>query len=408
MEEKDIDEEINDSEQEDEVIDETSEIEEVDPFEDEEPKNLWKYATAILIILLTVSIYTDGFQGIGKATSLFSSKEDVLEGEGFFYIVLNDARCKECQTEQLVVRLQEVFPNGEVKQADYSTKQGKQLYESLNLTYLPAVLFTETVKDQEGYASVEQFLEPIGKFYSLRIGAQHDPNKEICDNGEDDNGDGKIDCDDNDCLGQWECMPKLDKPEVELFVMSYCPYGTQIEKGMIPVVELLGSKIKFDIKFVDYAMHGEKELDEQLVQYCVQKDYKNQYIKYLSCFLEEGKGAECLKALGLDVSTCVAETDEKYSVTANFNDQATYKGSFPTFNIHKPEVMMYSVQGSPTLVVNGVVAQTGRSPQALLDAVCLGFKDQPEQCSTELSTETPAPGFGFEGTGTDTAAGCTS
>ncbi|MFH0840784.1 MAG: hypothetical protein V1865_02275, partial [bacterium] len=63
--------------------------------------------------------------------------------------------------------------------------------------------------------------------------------------------------------------PKSDKPVVELFVMSHCPYGTQIEKGIIPVAETLKDKIDFQIKFVDYAMHGEKELKEQLNQYCI-------------------------------------------------------------------------------------------------------------------------------------------
>jgi len=33
-------------------------------------------------------------------------------------------------------------------------------------------------------------------------------------------------------------LPKQDKAKVELFVMSHCPYGTQIEKGIIPVSKL--------------------------------------------------------------------------------------------------------------------------------------------------------------------------
>ena len=37
-------------------------------------------------------------------------------------------------------------------------------------------------------------------------------------------------------------IPKSDKPEVDLFVMTHCPFGTQIEKGIIPVFELLGDK----------------------------------------------------------------------------------------------------------------------------------------------------------------------
>jgi len=49
--------------------------------------------------------------------------------------------------------------------------------------------------------------------------------------------------------------------------MSYCPYGTQIEKGILPVINALGNKIKFSLKFVDYAMHGKKEIDENSRQY---------------------------------------------------------------------------------------------------------------------------------------------
>ena len=56
-------------------------------------------------------------------------------------------------------------------------------------------------------------------------------------------------------------ITKSDKPKVELFVMSYCPYGTQIEKGIIPAVQALGDKIDFNLKFVNYSMHGKKELD---------------------------------------------------------------------------------------------------------------------------------------------------
>ncbi|HEY9704050.1 MAG TPA: hypothetical protein V6C58_16490, partial [Allocoleopsis sp.] len=35
-------------------------------------------------------------------------------------------------------------------------------------------------------------------------------------------------------------MPKTDKPTVELFVMSHCPFGTQAEKGMLPALRALG------------------------------------------------------------------------------------------------------------------------------------------------------------------------
>ena len=70
-------------------------------------------------------------------------------------------------------------------------------------------------------------------------------------------------------------VAKAQKPKVELFVMSHCPYGTQIEKGIIPAIEKLGDNVDFVLEFCDYAMHGKKELDEQLVQHCIQKNEKD-------------------------------------------------------------------------------------------------------------------------------------
>ena len=80
--------------------------------------------------------------------------------------------------------------------------------------------------------------------------------------------------------------PKTDKPVVELFVMAYCPYGTQAEKGILPAVRTLGNKIDFKVRFVYYAMHGEKEVKENLNQYCIQKEQPDKYLE-ISCMLPE-------------------------------------------------------------------------------------------------------------------------
>jgi len=327
-------------------------------------------------------------------------------------LVLNDKRCVACATgmAQLIPQLKSLFLGLEVKEIDYSSTEGKTLYKSLGITHLPAVLFDNDVVNSKSYTRVSNYLAPAGQYLSLAIGADFDPTAEICDNNIDDNDNGKTDCDDESCKSQWMCMEKKDKPEVELFVMSHCPYGTQIEKGFIPVVEALGNKINFTVKFCDYAMHGEKELDEELQQYCIQKEQNSKFIDYLKCFLKEGKSDECMTSVGIDkakLSACITVADDTYKVTKNFEDKTTWNGNFPTFNIFKTEVDQYDVQGSPTLVINGVVASSARDPANLLDAVCTGFKVKPAECNVELSSESPTPGFGFETTTTNTAvAGC--
>lgn len=190
---------------------------------------------------------------------------------------------------------------------------------------------------------------------------------------------------------------KNDKPAVELFVMSHCPYGTQIEKGILPAVEALGDKIDFELKFCDYAMHGEKELNEELAQYCVKTGEPEKFNSYLSCFLEDGDSARCVakaKINAAKLKTCVAATDEKFSVAKNFADKSTYKGNYPTFNIYKEDNAKYAIGGSPTLVINGTTVKSGRDSASLLSTICAAFNNPPEECLAELSSAEPAPGFG--------------
>jgi len=204
--------------------------------------------------------------------------------------------------------------------------------------------------------------------------------------------------------------PKSEKPKVELFVMSYCPYGTQIEKGILPVLDTLGNKIDFELKFCDYAMHDKKELDEQLNQYCIQKNEPNKLISYLYCFLEEGKTKECLTEAGINrtkLNSCISAIDQKYKVTQQYNDKSTWKSNrFPVFDVDKVDNTKYGVKGSPALFINGQKVSSGRDAASLLKAICAGFVSEPEECSTELSGATPAPGFGFGKTGGSSKAGC--
>ena len=203
-------------------------------------------------------------------------------------------------------------------------------------------------------------------------------------------------------------VPKTDKPVVKLFVMSYCPYGTQMEKGIIPAIKALGDSVDFQVEFVSYSMHGEKEIKENMLQYCIQKDYKDKYLDYLECFLGSQNSTKCISDTGLDkaaLDSCVTNVDNEYNITNMYNDKSTWlNGRFPMFPIHDADNQKYGVQGSPTLVINDVVVQSGRDSASLLNTICSAFTTQPEACNTNLSSTTPSPGFGYEGTGTDSGS----
>ena len=210
---------------------------------------------------------------------------------------------------------------------------------------------------------------------------------------------------------------KSDKPTVELFVMSHCPYGTQMEKGILPVVKTLGEKIDFDLKFVYYAMHGEKEVNEQLNQYCIQKEQEDKLSDYLYCFLgttsgSEVEGAACLDEVGINkdmLATCTEAANTEFEATKNLEDQSSWlSGKYPLFDVDKADNEKYAIGGSPTLVINGEMVNSGRDSASIMAAICSAFNVAPEECKTVFEAGSPSPGFGWGTTAANNAAtaGC--
>lgn len=205
-------------------------------------------------------------------------------------------------------------------------------------------------------------------------------------------------------------IPKSNKPKVELFVMAKCPYGLQMEKALIPAYDLLRKKADITIKFVSYAMHGKEEVEENTRQYCAQQQDKDKYFSYLDCYATNGDSAGCMKVSGLNenkINSCVDQTNKKYAIMDKFNDQSTWlSGRYPVYPIDEELNTKYGVQGSPTLVINGVQVESGRTPNALKATICAAFNNAPAECGQTLAIASPQPGFGAGQTQDTTAAGC--
>jgi protein-disulfide isomerase len=186
---------------------------------------------------------------------------------------------------------------------------------------------------------------------------------------------------------------KSDKPKVELFVMTHCPYGTQAEKGIMPAVKALGSKIDAKIRFVHYFMHGDEEEQETYTQVCIREEQSAKFWNYLECFLQAGDSASCITKAGVDkakLSACTGasgKAKEYYAVDKGLSNQ-------------------YGVQGSPALVINGAESGAGRSPSSYLLGICEAFNSAPSaECSKQLSSATPSAGFGTAASESGSAAG---
>lgn len=207
-----------------------------------------------------------------------------------------------------------------------------------------------------------------------------------------------------------EGVPKRDKSDVKLFIMSYCPYGLQAQKMFLPAYDLLKNEADMGIYFVNYIMHEKQEIDENLRQYCIQKEQKEKYYDYLNCFVKDGDFAGCLDKADIDkneMDACISQTDQAYKITELYNDKSTWlSGSYPKFDVHADLNEKYAISGSPTIVINDTVVNVSqRSPEKFKEIVCQAFNTPPAECSQVLSEETLSPGFGLD-TGSSSEGSC--
>ncbi|MCC6850012.1 MAG: DsbA family protein [Deltaproteobacteria bacterium] len=234
-------------------------------------------------------------------------------------IFFSDKRCAECNIAPLEPRIKNELGGLQVQHLDYMSDEGKKLYQELrgldpNFKVLPAILVDaeEVVKDTEGYTTLQSYMQPLGKWRTLRLDAKFDPTAEICDNGGiDDDADGKADCADEQCTDAKAC--RQAKPRtLDLFVMSQCPYGAQAMVAANEVVQHFGKDITLNVHFIGQmegdtltSMHGQAEVDEDLREICAAAKYpkNHQFAKYLACRSKDYRNPTwqpCAKEAGMD------------------------------------------------------------------------------------------------------------
>lgn len=206
-------------------------------------------------------------------------------------IFLTDKRCgDECTMDKVVDGVKRDFPGIIITEVDYNTEEGKKLFKESGVDLLPAVLFDESVKNGEGYEKIKKFLEPAGKYLSLHIRATFDPLSEICDNGIDDNNNGKVDCDDPGCEDSAKCRP--ERPgNLTVFILSDEMYSKKAIGVMQRIMALGGSSFTYNVRYmvgVDeqgnlVSNNGPKEIEENEVQLLVQKYYPDRWFDYVAC-----------------------------------------------------------------------------------------------------------------------------
>lgn len=311
--------------------------------------------------------------------------------------IIDDKRCVTCNTTSIKESLENVvfLKWAKFDIIDFSDKWTETIMKENEIKVLPAVLLSNNNLN-DGWEMKPYLLETKAWNFSLWLWSVFDPYGEICWNNLDDDWNGEIDCDDIACSKELTCAPKVDKPKAELFIMSYCPYWTQAQKGFLEAMLKLKDYADMEIKFVHYLMHWDKEWQENMVQSCIQKEQNDKYNDYLLCFLKDWKNTECREEVKIDetkLSSCVNQTKKDINYDEKIWDKTK---QYPDFDLDKTESLAYWVQWSPSFVLNWIIVdKVWRSAKAYADLICNSFSNKPEVCNEEFNNTTYDPNFWF-------------
>jgi glutaredoxin len=197
---------------------------------------------------------------------------------------------------------------------------------------------------------------------------------------------------------------KTARPVVDLWVMSFCPYGTQAETVMRPVVDLLGTKADISVRYITTvggqtvdsvdSLHGPAEAHEDMLQLCIMKSYPEKFWNYLKDFNTQcypvWQNATRLDSCRKNVTAAVGIDLPKIDACANGAEGLTL------VELDAAESDAIGASASPTLFINGVQYAGARTPEAYKQAICNSFDTPPAECTTTLSTTSTASSGGCE------------
>lgn len=284
------------------------------------------FLSIILNVYLAARPYTaPPMETIDLTPSTTIAPGATVQAAGAYKIyVINDKRCAGCDVSTLLTSLGKVLPAGQIVNLDYSSSQGKQLYDQGKITLLPAVLMEKGAASEPNYAAqVASYVTAVGDYLSLRIGGSFDP---YCDPD-------ASHCSESRCSGRTSCLVETPKT-LDLYVMSHCPYGVTALNSMQEVLANI-KDIKFSVHYIGsgtkgnfQSLHGATEVTDNILELCAAKYYPDTYMNLIWCRNKDFNADWKTCAVGMDVnrlSSCLTSDEgatlleNDFKIAANLN-----------------------------------------------------------------------------------------
>jgi len=162
------------------------------------------------------------------------------------------------------------------------------------------------------------------------------------------------------------------KAKLELFVMSYCPFGVRAENALEKIMAEFGSKLDLQLYFIAQSkatdshtadsasasadkpldsfasLHGPQEVEEDFRQVLIQKHFPEKLVPYLNLRNQNIKTSdwkECATKAGIDLK--------------KMEEFIAAKESQQLFKENLTRAQLINIHASPTLFINNVRYQGG-------------------------------------------------
>ncbi|MBN2142903.1 thioredoxin domain-containing protein [Candidatus Woesearchaeota archaeon] len=304
------------------------------------------------------------------------------------YVILNDKDCESCDTTRIVQVTQQLFLGGKPRLVDVNSEEGKALVEEYGIVFIPAYVFEPSVKETKAWKSSPDLVtafEVVGdgkyKLLDQVVGSTYYVNEEAREAHY--AGIGVVKGD--------------NKPQIDFYVMSYCPYGNQAEELVKPVFDLLGDAAEFHPRYVVYSnyggggddfclagtnselcsMHGIQELNQDIREACVNK------------YMGIGAWFDFALAMNRDCNyqnadSCWEGVALKLGLDIDKIKSCQALEGADLMRADKKIGDSLGVQGSPTIFIDGDQYSGARTAEGYKEALCAAFEDAPDVCSQTL------------------------
>lgn len=306
--------------------------------------------------------------------------EDPVE---FEVIVINDETCgASCDTSRITSVTNQLFKGAEHRYIDISDPEAQEFIEEMDLTLVPAYVFEPKVTETYAWTSNAQLASAFtkaGDYYRLTDAATG-ASRYISEEAR------------QQYYDQIGLTPGDNTPQVDFFVMSYCPYGNQAEELLEPVYQQLKGKADFVPRYVIYSnyngggpqycideaselcsMHGVVELNQDIREKCVFKyDGIDAWFDFALAMNEQCNSQ--------NADTCWEGVADAQGLDKARIEQCFEEEGEDLMREDKQIGDVLGVSGSPTIFFEGERYGGSRTVEGFMSAMCSGYDNKPSEC----------------------------